>query len=234
MRSGSKLVAGALAGVVGFLVVGLALSRPADPGARLPQSYRLTDLIAREQASSAALQRQADQLRRQVGRQEAGVGDPGASVDAALNVASGLAGLGDVRGAGLRVTLDDSSSPRPEGVNVNDLVIHSQDVQAVVNGLWHAGAAAIAVNGERLVATSAVLCVGNTLLLDGTVHSPPYVVVAVGAARAAFDADALVRRLRRDADLVHLGFSVERASVLDVPGFPGPVNLRFATPLTAG
>jgi uncharacterized protein YlxW (UPF0749 family) len=234
MPSGSKLVGGALAGVVGFLVVGVAVSRPADPGARLPQSYRLTDLIAREQASSAALQREADQLRRQVGRQEAGSGDPGATVDSALKVAGGLAGLGDVRGAGLRVTLDDSSGPRPAFANVNDLVIHSQDVQAVVNGLWRAAAVAIAVNGQRLVATSAVLCVGNTLLLDGTVQSPPYVVVAVGAGRPAFEADPLVRRLRHDADQVHLGFSIERVNDLDVPGFPGSVSLKFASPLTAG
>jgi uncharacterized protein YlxW (UPF0749 family) len=230
MLSGSKLVAGGLAGVVGFLVVAVAVSRPADPGARLPQSYRLTDLIAREQATSAALQREAGQLRRQVSRQEAAAGDPGAGVDAALKATGTLAGLGDIRGAGLRVTLDDSSSSRPAGANLNDFVIHSQDVQAVVNGLWRAGAAAIAVNGQRLVATSAVLCVGNTLLLDGTVHSPPYVVAAVGAARPAFDADPLVRRLRRDADLVHLGFSVERVADLDVPGFPGPVSLKFATP----
>jgi uncharacterized protein YlxW (UPF0749 family) len=230
MPSGSKLVAGALAGVVGFLVVAVAVSRPTDPGARLPQSYRLTDLIAREQASSAALQREADQLRRQVSQQEAGGGAAGATVSSALTVAGGLAGLGDVRGQGLRVTLDDASSPRPATANLNDLVIHSQDVQAVVNGLWRAGAVAVAVAGERLVATSAVLCVGNTLLLDGTVHSPPYVIVAIGPARAAFEADPLVRRVRHDADVVHLGFSVEHVNDLDVPGFPGPVSLKFASP----
>jgi uncharacterized protein YlxW (UPF0749 family) len=70
-------------------------------------------------------------------------------------------------------TPDDSSLRQLPTGNLNDLVIHSQDVQAVVNGLWKAGAEAVAINGQRLVSTSAVLCVGNTLLLNGTVHSPP-------------------------------------------------------------
>src|SRR5436189_127421 len=78
----------------------------------------------------------------------------------------GIGGLAAMRGPGLKVTLDDSKLDKPPAGNVNDLVIHSQDVQAVVNALWQAGAEAVAINGQRLVGTSAVLCVGNTLLLN--------------------------------------------------------------------
>jgi len=135
-----------------------------------------------------------------------------------------------VRGAGLKVSLDDSLlSSAPSG-NVNDLVIHSQDVQAVVNALWRAGAEAMAINNQRLVGTSAVLCVGNTLLLNGTVHSPPYVVSAVGAVRDRFEADPLVRRLRSDAESFGLRVSVERADALVLPAFTGATTLRYARP----
>src|SRR5205814_4741992 len=118
-----------------------------------------------------------------------------AALDTQLQNAGLAAGLVAMRGPGLKVTLDDSKRVKAPTGNVNDLVIHSQDVQAVVNALWRAGAEAIAINGQRLVSTSAVLCVGNTLLLNGTVHSPPYVVVAIGAGMERFEADRLVRRL---------------------------------------
>jgi uncharacterized protein YlxW (UPF0749 family) len=215
-----------------FIVVAARQSQPADPGARLPQSFRLVDLIAREQAVSAQLQRQADQLQRAVDAQR--VADSGSlggasGVEQALASAGVSAGLSAMRGPALRVTLDDSSLTPALNANLDDFVIHSQDVQAVVNALWHSGAEAIAINGQRLVVTSAVLCVGNTLLLDGTVHSPPYAIVAIGATRPAFDDDALVKRLRHDADVVHLGFSVDRMADVTVPALGRPVKLSFAS-----
>jgi uncharacterized protein YlxW (UPF0749 family) len=229
----SKPAVVGLAALVGFIVVAAARSPPAFPGARQPSSNRLTDLIAREQAASAQLRRQAAQLRRQLDAERlAGTGGPGTAVARAVGQAENQAGLTPTVGPGLRVTLDDSTLARTASGDVNDLVIHSQDVQAAVNALWRAGAEAMAVNGQRVVGTSAVLCVGNTLLLDGTVHSPPYVISAIGADRAGFDGDPLVRRLRHDADLVHLGFSVERVGQLQVPGFPGPIVARYATPLS--
>jgi uncharacterized protein YlxW (UPF0749 family) len=111
-------------------------------------------------------------------------------------------------------------------------VIHSQDVQAVVNGLWRARAEAVAINGQRLVGTSGVLCVGNTLLLNGTVHSPPYVVTAIGATRDRFDGDRLVKRLRTAADVFNLRLSVERDPDIEVPGYRGATKLTYARPVS--
>ena len=140
------------------------------------------------------------------------------------------AGLVPVAGPGVRVTLDDSELDRAPTGNVNDLVVHSQDVQAVVNALWKAGAEAVAINGQRLVSTSAVLCVGNTLLLNGTVHSPPYTVTAVGAAKDRFEADSLVRRLHDDANAFGLRFSVAKTDEVEVPAYRGATSLAYARP----
>src|SRR5690606_41737436 len=60
------------------------------------------------------------------------------------------------------------------------LVIHQQDLQAVVNAMWQGGAEGIQVMDQRLISTSAVRCVGNTLILQGRVYSPPYTITAVG------------------------------------------------------
>ncbi len=70
------------------------------------------------------------------------------------------------------------------GVDPNQLVVHQSDLQAVVNALWAGGAEAMSIAGQRVVATSAVRCVGNTLLLNGEVFSPPFRVEAIGPAKA--------------------------------------------------
>jgi uncharacterized protein YlxW (UPF0749 family) len=218
----------------GFLAVVAGRSQPADPDARLPRRFRLVGLIHREQAQANGLRVDADRLRERLAaiRKDAasrhgGTGD----AERRLSVIEGTNGLMPVAGPGLKVTLDDSQLKNSPTGNLNDLVIHSQDVQAVVNGLWRSGADAIAINGQRLVGTSAVLCVGNTLLLNGTVHSPPYVVSAVGARQDQFEGDDLVRRLHDDADVFGLRFSVSKEGDLRLPAFTGAASPRYATPV---
>jgi uncharacterized protein YlxW (UPF0749 family) len=231
---GSPVMLAAMLVIAFLAVAAIQSSRPADPSARLPRRYRLADLIQQQQTSAAALRQQVAQLRAEVDaeRGASATRTGGTQQQAELTKErSAQVGLVPVEGPGLKVTLNDSSLDQaPAGANVNDLVIHSQDVQAVVNALWRAGAEAMAINGQRLVSTSAVLCVGNTLLLNGTVHSPPYVVSAVGAARDRFDADRLVKRLKSDASTFDLTFSIERATALSLPAYRGSTQLTYAKP----
>ena len=219
--------------LLGFLAVVASRSGPANPASRLPERYRLVALIEREQERTAALHAEVARLRRDVDALVSAsdsLVEGAAARDAELGEANLAAGLVRMRGPGLNVTLDDSTLDEAPTGDVNDLVIHSQDVQAAVNAVWRAGAEAVAINGQRLVGTSAVLCVGNTLLLNGTVHSPPYVITAIGATRDRFDEDPLVRRLRSDAEAFGLGISIESADDLEVPAFRGATGLRFAKP----
>ena len=99
----------------------------------------------------------------------------------------------------------------PAGVDPDDYVIHQQDVQAVVNALWAGGAEAMMLQDQRVISTSAVRCVGNTLILQGRVYSPPYVITAIGdrdAMRAALDTDPAVANLRDWSIAVGLGYDV--------------------------
>lgn len=220
-------------GLLGFLLVTALQSEPASLEQRLPSRYRLADLIERQRSDNerlsaevAALRVEMDELRRRT----EGSGTAVAARETALAQANLVAGTVPVSGPALKVTLADASAAPGPGTNVNDLVIHSQDVQAVVNALWRAGAEAIGINGQRLVGTSAVLCVGNTLLLNGAVYSPPYEVTAIGASRDRFDGDPLVTRLREDADAYGLRFAVERLSDAEVPAYAGTIGFRYAQP----
>jgi uncharacterized protein YlxW (UPF0749 family) len=220
--------------LLGFLAVVAMRTHPANPESRLPRQFRLAALIERQQKGTADLRKQVQDLRDRVAKLRADTAGRRQDVparEATLKDASTAAGLIAMRGPGVKVTLDDSHLDQSPSGNVNDLVIHSQDVQAVVNALWRAGAEAVSINRQRLVGTSAVLCVGNTLLLNGTVSSPPYVITAVGASRDGFEADGLVRQLHDDAKQFSLRFSVSREDNLETPAYQGPTHFQFARPV---
>jgi len=219
-----------VAGLLGFLVMTAHLNPlPGRVSARAPERERLASLIRVEQSRSSDLRFTADELRRQVAGIQKTREQEAAGPSGALTSLRQRMGLVAAEGPGLIVTLDDSKERESPSGNLNDLVIHSQDVQAVANGLWAAGAEALAVNGQRVVPTSAILCVGNTLLINGTVHSPPFRFTALGAdLRGAFTGDPLVERLAEDADRFKLGFKVEERERVGVPAYTGTSKVRFA------
>jgi len=143
-------------------------------------------------------------------------------------------GLRAMRGSGLEVVLDDApASELATGVDPNVLVVHQSDLQAVVNALWAGGAEAMSIAGQRVIATSAVRCVGNTLLLNGEVFSPPFRVDAIGPAdamSARLAASHGVQLFEQAAEYYDLGYSVVTADAITVPAYPGSVGLRYARP----
>ncbi|MFC0358400.1 MULTISPECIES: DUF881 domain-containing protein [Kytococcus] len=146
------------------------------------------------------------------------------------------AGLTPVSGPGVEVVLDDSplrGDAVPDGYGPNDLVIHQQQIQAVVNAMWAGGAEAVVLMDQRLVSTSAVRCVGNTLILQGRVYSPPFVVRAVGPAdaiQAELDAAWEVQLMREYTSAVDLGYRESRVDRVDAPAFTGELQVS-ARPL---
>jgi uncharacterized protein YlxW (UPF0749 family) len=198
----------------------------------------LADLVRAQLARAATAQAGVQQLRDDVDRLTAAQGVQDAPVGVARSQGDALApevGLTGMTGPGVVVTLDDAQrdpgSPLPAGVSPDDLVVHQQDLQAVVNALWAGGAQGVEVMDQRLVSTSAVRCVGNTLILHGRVYSPPFTVAGVG------NVDQLTAALRRSpqlvtyrewVDAVGLGYQVSTRSTLDLPAYIGDLALRHA------
>lgn len=179
-RGASRVALPLAAGILGFLAV-LAATDPRIAPGRDSRRLELVDLIAQQDARVRDLRADVRALQRELGAAgEAGGGSLLADLAVRIQRLAALGGGAAVEGPGVVVTMDDSPSSRAPSGDPNDLVVHEQDIQTVVNALWSAGAEAIAVNGERLSSISAVRCAGNTLLLHGTLHSPPYEIVAVG------------------------------------------------------
>ena len=195
---------------------------------------QLTELISDQRRDVDRQEKAAAKLRQQVTalQRRAAAGDGRVAEERSRGDALGPAtGLTEVRGPGLTVTLNDA--PRQDGVpaasdNPDDLVVHQQDLQAVVNALWAGGAEGVTLMGQRLISTSAVRCVGNTVILHGRVYSPPFVVAAVGDTgdmRQALREEPGVQLFRTYVEQYGLGYSVRRSDELTLPAYDGPLEL---------
>jgi uncharacterized protein YlxW (UPF0749 family) len=142
-----------------------------------------------------------------------------------------------VRGAAIEVALDDAkrtADSLPDGFTPDDIVVHQQDVQAVVNALWGSGAEAMMIQDQRVISTSAVRCVGNTLILQGRVYSPPYRISAMGdinRMQRGLDADPSVTIYKQYVDAVGLGYAVHTHSSVEFPAYSGSVDFQYASPI---
>ena len=200
---------------------------------RSPQSADLQGLVRSAEADVNRQSQLADGLRDRVSAETDQAARDDAAVAAAQQRSAPLltpAGLTAVTGPGITVVLDDASSI-PAGVDPNQLVVHQSDLQSVVNALWAGGAEAMTISGQRVIATSAVRCVGNTLLLNGRVFSPPFRVAAIGpfgTMRAALDRSPGVGLFKQAADYYGLGYTVAQSSSLKLPAYTGSTSLTYA------
>ena len=93
-------------------------------------------------------------------------------------------GLTDLTGEGIIVTLDDCKIASPETIGITEdlslYLVHYIDVLNVINELWNAGAEAISVNGQRIVSSTAITCIGNVISINGEKVGAPFVINAIG------------------------------------------------------
>ncbi|MFJ3896135.1 MULTISPECIES: DUF881 domain-containing protein [unclassified Streptomyces] len=227
----------ALAGLIFFTSFNTAKGTNIRTDASL---LKLSDLIqtrsqknGRLEDANGVLRDEVDGLRKE---DDTGTG----ADDKKLTSLERTAGAQQLKGKALTVTLNDAPPnataklpgyPEPQP---DYLVIHQQDLQAVVNALWQGGAKGIKVMDQRLISTSAVRCVGNTLILQGRVYSPPYKITAVGdpgKLRAALTASEAIQNYMVYVDVYGLGWKVTDDGTVTLPGYSGTVDLHYAKPV---
>lgn len=199
---------------------------------RQPQD--LAQLVQAEMERSAELDAEVQALRGEVDRLTDAQAPPAPAEDQAdAELLALAAGRRAVSGPGLTVRLTDASAtaPRADWVTNDDLVVHQQDLQAVINALWAGGAEAMTLQDQRVIATSAFRCVGNVLLLHGLQYSPPYVVRAIGdpgALRDSLESSPEIQVYLEWVDALGLGWSVTEEDRLELPAYEGNLELSYA------
>lgn len=166
-------------------------------------------------------------------RQTPGASDSGSTT---LNQAQFLAGLTPVQGPGVIVTLTDSKKPFPKAVPPGmapPITIHDSDINQVVNELKSAGAEAISINDQRLVAISAVRAAGTQIFINNAAENAPYTVKAIGSSAALLSAlslpGGLASQIRQFDPAM---FSVQGAATLTLPAYAGSGAPHYAKPVS--
>ena len=201
---------------------------------------RNTDLVSLVQSQSRRntdLSRQLTGLREAVDQQTRN-SDEDADLQPQLEQQARAAGLRAVGGPAMTVTLDDApETVAAVGVDADLLVVHQQDIQAVVNALWAGGAEAMTIQGQRVVATTVIKCVGNTVVLHGIPYAPPYVVSAIGdqqRLRNALAGSEYVRIYKQYVDAYGLTYEERSLARAQFEAHQGTLELQYAEPLTDG
>ncbi len=154
-----------------------------------------------------------------------------------LAKAQRLAGLTDVKGPGVVVTLNDSKLPYPKDIPASFTpvnIIHDNDIGQVINELKAAGAEAISVNDQRLVAVSPIRCAGPTIYINNTPQTPPYVIKAIGDPKtltAALNLPGGITAILKSFDPAM--FTIEKSlKPMLIPAYSGGIEPKYAVPAT--
>ena len=196
----------------------------------------LADLAERQSDRVQALRQDVTRLNGEIEQLTDRIDEAGLSeVQAEVEALQAPAGLTAVHGPGLTVTLDDAPASIRESAGdlVGDAIVHQQDIQAVVNALWAGGAEAMTIQDQRVVSTTGIKCVGNTVILHGVPYSPPYRISAIGDAdemRRSLLGSAYVQGYLQAVEVWQLGWDVEEEDDISVPAYEGSMELRYARP----
>ncbi len=203
---------------------------------------RLTDLasvVRAERDQAGDLTAQAAALNAEVEALSTQLGDRSVTrVQDKIATVVDPAGLTEKSGSAVQVTLDDATFEAREAYedDPNDLVVHQQDIQAVANAMWNAGAVAVTIQGQRLISTTGIKCEGNQVTLHGLPYSPPYVIVGIGdpaRLEAELTVDPILATYRDYTEIPGGGVSWDMTELdtATAPAYAGLLDLTYATPI---
>jgi uncharacterized protein YlxW (UPF0749 family) len=228
--AGSRLLTVAVIAIAGFMMSSAALAARGQD-LRPNRNTDLIELVRAQAGRNVDLAKQAGELRSEVDKLSSQQG--GAVVDTSAGAAA--AGLTAVKGPAVSVTLTDApSNVKPIGVAEELLIVHQQDIQAVVNAMWQGGAEAMSIQGQRVTSRTGIKCVGNSVLLHGVPYAPPYVIAAIGNQKGieqALAGSTYLQAYRQYSDRYGLGYSEKRVTEMTLGAYTGAIELGYAKPV---
>lgn len=225
--------------VIGALAVGFLLTSGVAAGRTAAQEQNrrkneLVELVRARQDRTAALSDQVEGLRDEVEVAQNAVDAKGAQeLQNDIARVSEATGLTAVTGPGAVVTFSDSESACASG-RPEDCRIQDTDLQLALNILWSAGAEAVAVNGERVIATTAVRNAGQAILVNYRVLTSPYTIEAIGdpqAMQSHLEQTQLAKDFAAWQETFGLGFSIDTVTSMTLPSYTGALKLSPGTKL---
>jgi uncharacterized protein YlxW (UPF0749 family) len=205
----------------------------AGGSARLPW---LVETLKEQRDTNAQLKNTINDLREQVADYEADLAKSGrqaSTLNRELQDLKFLVGLTAAVGPGVVVTLNDDRSKKIGDPESDLYIVHDYDLRNLVNELFSAGAEAIAINDQRIVARTAIRCVGPNIMINGEPTAAEFVVRAIGSSH---DLEGALNIPNGIIDVLRMGVKVkvEKSEKVQVPAFSGATHVKHARPAGPG
>ncbi|QXM05823.1 DUF881 domain-containing protein [Crassaminicella indica] len=136
-------------------------------------------------------------------------------------------GFMDMEGPGIILTLDDGTRELEEGEDPNDVLVHDLDILSIINDLKVAGAEAISINGQRLLANSEISCGGHSMRINNQFFAQPFIIKAIGDPKkleAALTAPVSTGELLK---MYGLYVEVNTSLNIKIPKYSEEINFRY-------
>ncbi len=217
--------------VLGFLIAAQISSE--GPRIRYTTQERapLVDTVLGLQKQQDALKAQILDIRAQFGALEGQLPASAAQekeMNAELEKARIGAGLVQLSGSGLVFRLEDADVGG--GAPIADGLVTARDVRILVQELWLAGAEAISVNSERVAAPTAILDIGNSILVNSAYLAPPYEIRAIGSRDlygTLTSAASFIEFVQDRVGPSGLRLAFAELDEVTIPAYAGSVTVRF-------
>lgn len=203
----------------------------AQPEVPTRNVYALATLLRQEREARSALERQVGDLQRRQAEYERATAEGrtlAAAMSKELENLRMLAGLKAMRGPGVLVLLQDAKTQPPGSTPVT---VTYQDLVSVINELWAAGAEAVAVNGQRVTATTGFGQVGGTAVVNLQRLSGPFTITAIGDPATLEGALNIRGGLVDGLRALGLSITINRQADLTVPAYRGVLKFEHARPV---
>lgn len=218
----ARIVVGLVFVVLGFMLSVQFKTTERQKTIHYERVEDLSERLKSVEAEKEQLEDELDNLRKN---------GSGALVDSEMERLMLLAGTTEVRGKGVEIVLDDSSIPSRAGENPNLYIIHDEDLLRVLNELRAAGAEAISLNDQRIMAMSEVRCAGPTVSVNNVRSAPPYTIKAIGDPKNLNSALRLRGGVVETFEFWGIQVKINTSDDIHIPAFKGIRAFEYARPV---
>lgn len=209
--------------ILGFMIaVQFKTTQDIKATPQLQRAEELAQRLSQTEQERDDLKDELEDLRERLGE------DGGSKQMDAIQMSAGMYA---VEGPGVVVTIDDSKRQSKAGENPNLYLIHDDDLLKVINELWAAGAEAMAINGQRMIARSEIRCAGPTLSVNNVRYSPPYEITAIGNPKNLENSLKMRGGVVETLQFWGIQLNITTVEHVNVPAYKGPLKYEYAQPV---
>lgn len=142
------------------------------------------------------------------------------------------AGVLPLQGVGVIITIDDTKPSAPTGSkNPTLYLIKDEDILKILNELRAAGAEAISINNQRLIASTEIRTAGAFISINNTNFAAPFEIKAIGDPTTLENALKIRGGVMETLQFWGIQITVKRQDNVQIPAFKGTFRFDHAQPV---